>query len=503
VASFSATADAIGMLSTFDQENLLPLSPIVAAGGPRSQATVDSLPRLFARGTPFDPGVLATVGGATGVAIGGFPFAALIPGFPELYERFKKDVLRPVMPENPVPPWPFFADSSSPGGDLNATAGFGIGFYGSSATTDASSTDSLDAPASHAASAEAGLIGIQLPGGDGAPIGGYPRVAPGQEGGVEGSERERHVVRLSGVRSSAMATGGEATIAEGLVEIADVSFLNGYIHLEGVRSFASTSPDGTSAASFVADRVTVAGRPAQFTQEGVKFFDSNQPGGQLEATVNQFLMGIGFEVHVIQVAAPKEGRSVAGLAVRFARQLLPADIPGVVAAGEDRVTLQIGFVSASALVTRVSDLGNSNDPAHGDVTEGSTGAGTVSGPVEEARAHHPLATTSASSAGIDARTASSDVVSGFGWPVSPPGALTSGPPSSVPDQEAVVLPPVGFPSPSANLRLGTQPVLSRPPVAVPGGGVDLRWSVLPECLVGLLGMLGLHRLVRRIGSVSP
>jgi hypothetical protein len=286
-----------------------------------------------------------------------------------------------------------------------------------------------------------------------------------------------------------MATGGDATGAEGLVEIADVSLLNGYIHLEGVRSLASAAPDGTSAASFVADRVTVAGRPAKFTQDGVKFFDSNQPGGQFEASVNQFLKGIGFEVHVIEVSAADGKTSVAGLAVRFARQVLPADIPGVVAAGEDRVTLHIGFASASALVTRVPDLGDPTEPVLRHFSGGPTGGGPVSRSAEGAPApEDPTATWSASSAGIDAMPVSLGDSSAFAWPAAPERPSSPGPVGSAPDQEAVA-----FASPAASGSL----------LAAPGRGLDLRWSILPACLVGLLGIAGLNRLVRRVGSVSP
>lgn len=497
VASFSAAGDAIGLFFTFDQENLLPLSPVLATGGPRAQVIVDSLPRVFARGTPFDPGVLATVGGATGLALGAVPFANLVPGLAGAYEQFKKDVLKPALPENPVPPWPFFADSATPGGDPAATAGFGPAFYGKALTTGGEGDLSGSSLSSSAATAEAGLAAIQLPGSDGGPIGGPPRSRPGQDGGVEGSEREPHVVRLSGVTSGSQGSGGESTRAESVVKIADVSLLNGYIHLRGVRSFAAATADGKPVASFDVDQVTVAGSAARLTEQGVRLLDPGQPGAQSQAQINDFLKKIGFEIHLVQKVSAADRQSVAALAVRFARQLLPADIPGVIAAGEDRVTLDIGYVSAAASVTRVQTFSSSADASDAQTSVGSAGPGDDA--------------TGGSGAGASGSWTFDDASSSS---VAAPDSMAAGSPSETTGVNSGVVQWVESAArPDDVMGAGEVTGLaSASPTGGPGGAKlplsvsdagfftdrDLRGSMLPVGVVGLSGAFALHRLVRRI-----
>lgn len=503
VASFSATADAVGVFYTFDQENLLPLSPIVATGGPRAQVVVDSLPRLFGRGTPFDPGVLATVGGATGLAIGGVPLFALAPPVAEGYEQAKK-VFLPLLPDNPVPPWPFFADSATPGGDRQAATGFGPVFYGRAATTD----EAPGGPASpYAAAAEAGLAGLQLAGADGSPYSGFPPLSPGNDGGVEGSERTPHVIRLSGVRTVSHGVGGDATGAESLVEIADVSLLNGYLHLEGVRSLAQAAAGTAPTASFKAERVTVAGRPAALTEEGLRLLGPDQAGGQAGASVNEMLKELGLELHLTQVSSNDDGTAVAGLAVRFARQLLPADIPGVIVAGEDRVTLHIGFASASAAVTRVAVHVGSDDfdsgitrpvsSSHQEAASGPTGGDGVRSPSIDSTTLLPSRSPFGAS-GPAARVAGGSSEGAAPFPALDQAVNPRGDASST--TGALTAPAGASSRPEATEASALPSVQFQPAGAVARARLDFRWSVLVPALVGVLGLLALRRLARPSGA---
>src|SRR5579884_569671 len=94
---YGLSGSAVAVGGSFDVENFLALSPILAFGAPRVSLSIDPTPVSSVRASPADPGVIGAAD-AAGPAIIGMP-----PGF--------------------IPPYPLYADAAYPNGEGSTHVG--------------------------------------------------------------------------------------------------------------------------------------------------------------------------------------------------------------------------------------------------------------------------------------------------------------------------------------------------------------------------------------------
>jgi hypothetical protein len=312
--TYAGQATATGVGVVYDRKNLLPVSPLFSAAMPRTTSQFDSAPTSASRGSPFDPGILAS--GRAASQLFGAP--------PDL-----------------IPPYPLFADATYPAGPASAQVG-SAEVLGGQAAAEAESTkanavigqgaagsggkqDAVPLRASPQLQATVDALRSSIA----ALLGRYRAARNQDRAGSGGSDGALISVREA-TASTALEHRGLDLVERASSELRDVSLLGGAIHIESVVSSAETHIPGREAGktdlTSSLQGMDILGVPATLTAEGLRLEGQALPvPADVTKAVEQAFAGHGFTLRADERRAEGAGAHVIAFRMGFTGSVQPGE----------------------------------------------------------------------------------------------------------------------------------------------------------------------------------